>query len=90
MLRAALFVDYRPSAFAQAGEIVDMIATGAIDAGHVRAEIGEVLAGSAPGRLSDDEITLYRSLGVAAQDLAAADHLLERAEAEGRGQVVTF
>lgn len=90
VLRARLFVDYRPSTFAQAGEIVDMIAAGRIGKDHVLAEIGAVLAGAAPGRESAQEITLYRSLGVAAQDLAAAAHVLARAEAEGRGTVVPF
>jgi ornithine cyclodeaminase len=73
--RSRVFVDYRASTFAQAGEIVDMIAAGAISQTHVQAEIGEVLAGTASGRETHDEITLYRSLGVAAQDLAVAHHV---------------
>jgi len=90
VLRAAIFTDYRPSFFAQAGEIVDMIRAGTIDRTHLRAEIGAVLAGDAPGRQLPDEITLYRSLGITAQDLAVAQHVLTRARAEGRGQDVTF
>lgn len=85
MLRAKVFVDYRPSTFAQAGEIVDLLAAGIIARDHVRAEIGEVLAGSAEGRTNDQEITLYRSLGVAAQDLACAHHCWAEAVASGRG-----
>ena len=65
-----------------------MIAAGSIRPGHVRAEIGEVLAGHAPGRRGAEEITLSRSLGIAAQDLAAASHVLARARAEGAGQEV--
>jgi ornithine cyclodeaminase len=76
ILRAHLVVDYRPSTFAQAGEIVDMIAQGRIDAAHVKAEIGEVLSGQAPGRTDPRQITLYRSLGIAAQDLAAAHEIV--------------
>lgn len=83
--RASLYVDYRPSTFAQAGEVVDMIAAGVIGKDHVIAEIGEVIAGTAAGRTSDDEITLYRSLGVAAQDLACAHHCWQAALASGRG-----
>ena len=90
VLRAALFCDYRPSLFAQAGEVVAMIATGTIAQDHLRAEIGAVLAGNAPGRRSADEITLYRSLGITAQDLAVAQHVLTAAEAAGRGQQVSF
>ena len=83
--RARVFVDYRPSTFAQAGEIVDMIAAGRIGREHVVAEIGEVLGGTHPGRQGGDEITLYRSLGIAAQDLACAHHCWTSARAAGRG-----
>ena len=85
--RAAWFVDYRPSTLAQAGEFIDAMASGVITEDHIRAEIGEVLAGRAPGRRDAREITLYRSLGIAAQDLAAAHHVYLRAKAEGAGVV---
>ncbi|MCO5155612.1 MAG: ornithine cyclodeaminase family protein [Aquamicrobium sp.] len=85
VLAARVFVDYRPSTFAQAGEIVDMIAAGRIGREHVVAEIGEVLGGTSPGRRDDGEITLYRSLGIAAQDLACAHHCWAAARDAGRG-----
>lgn len=85
--RAAVFVDYRVSTFAQAGEIIRAIESGRIGRDHVRAEIGEVLAGTASGRTGPDEITLYRSLGVAAQDLACAVHCVEQAKARRMGVV---
>jgi len=85
--RAAIFVDYRPSTFAQAGEIIRAIEAGRIGRDHVRAEIGEVLAGAAPGRERADQITLYRSLGVAAQDLACAAYCAEQARERGMGVV---
>lgn len=88
--RARVFVDYLPSALAQAGEIVDMIAAGTLAAEDLCGEIGAVLDGQVAGRGDADQITLYRSLGIAAQDLAAAWHVLRRAEAEGLGQVVTL
>lgn len=88
--RASIWVDYLPSTLAQAGEIVEMIAAGRFSAGRLRGEIGNVLAGTAPGRSSPDEITAYRSLGIAAQDLAAAQFVLERAVALGKGQTVTL
>ncbi len=89
VLRSEVFCDYLPSLRAQAGEIVDMLKAGIITDAHLRGEIGAVLAGAA-GRSSQRAITLYRSLGIVAQDLAAAQHILTRAEAEGRGQVVSF
>ena len=90
VLKASVWVDYLPSALAQAGELVEMIAAGTIDGGHIRGEIGAVLDGAAPGRARAEEITLYRSLGNIAQDLAAAHHVLGRAEAAGAGAEVAF
>ena len=49
-----------------------------------------MLAGSAPGRTSDEEITVFESLGLAVEDLAAAEHVLRRAEAEDIGTVVSL
>jgi ornithine cyclodeaminase len=87
--RAAIWVDYRPSALAQAGEIIAAIEDGRRSAADLP-EIGETLTGRAPGRAAPNQITAYRSLGIAAQDLAAAAHVFGRAEAEGRGQRVTL
>ncbi|SDE03383.1 ornithine cyclodeaminase family protein [Ruegeria marina] len=75
VMKSQLFVDYRPSAFAQAREIISALESGTMTKDHVQAEIGEVLAGAVPGRSGPDGITLYRSLGIAAQDLACADHV---------------
>jgi alanine dehydrogenase len=73
------FTDYRPSLEAQAGEVIDARAAGLVSADWQATEIGEVIAGTRPGRTSDAQRTLYRSLGVAAQDLAAADFIAARA-----------
>jgi ornithine cyclodeaminase/alanine dehydrogenase-like protein (mu-crystallin family) len=70
--RAALFVDERRSALEEAGDILIPLREGLIGADHIRAEIGQVLAGLAPGRRSDDEITLFKSVGNAVEDLAVA------------------
>ncbi|MCV2887377.1 ornithine cyclodeaminase family protein [Ruegeria aquimaris] len=75
LLKSELFVDYRPSAFAQAREIISALESGAMTKDHVRGEIGEVLSGAVDRRSGPDAITLYRSLGIAAQDLACADHV---------------
>lgn len=88
--KSALYVDYRPSTFAQAGEVIGAIESGAITRDHVRGEIGEVLAGVVSGRGSPDEITLYRSLGIAAQDLACAHHCLEAAKEKDLGVTATL
>jgi ornithine cyclodeaminase len=74
-----LYVDYRPSTFAQAGEVIRALESGRLTRDHVLAEIGEVLAGKAAGRGTAEEITLYRSLGIAAQDLACASYCLDKA-----------
>jgi alanine dehydrogenase len=84
----ALFTDYLPSLEAQAAEVIEARRSGLIGPDFPIGEIGAVLAGTAPGRRDDGAITLYRSLGVAAQDLAAADYVLRAAEAAGRGVVV--
>jgi alanine dehydrogenase len=75
----SLFTDYRPSLEAQAGEVIDARALGLVSADWQATEIGEVIAGTRPGRASDAQRTVYRSLGVAFQDLAAADFIVARA-----------
>ncbi|MDN2580985.1 ornithine cyclodeaminase family protein [Aquibium sp. ELW1220] len=88
--RAAIWVDYLPSTLAQAGEIVEMIAAGRFSADDLRGEIGSVPAGDAAGRSSRDEITVYRSLGIAAQDLASAHFIHAEAKVRGIGQHVAL
>jgi ornithine cyclodeaminase/alanine dehydrogenase-like protein (mu-crystallin family) len=56
-----------------------------VSANHIRAEIGEIVAGEATGRTSRDDITLYKSVGVAAQDAAAAALILAAATTTGTG-----
>jgi len=62
---------------AQAREIIDAIASGAMKDLHFRGEIGQLYAGELAGRAGDEEITLYRSFGVAAQDLSCARKVLD-------------
>jgi ornithine cyclodeaminase len=88
MAAAALFVDRRESTLNEAGDFLFPQREGAIGPGHIRAELGEVLLGAAPGRRSPDEITVFKSLGLAVEDLAAAEHVLARAEAEDAGALV--
>lgn len=85
VVRSALFADYRPSIFAQAGELIGAIEAGRVGKDHVLAEIGEVLSGAHTGRTDADQITLYRSLGIAAQDLACAHFCYAAARERGLG-----
>lgn len=75
---------------AQVGDLHHAIAAGLMTAGDVRAELGQVIIGAAPGRRSDDEIIVYDATGTALQDVAAAALVYERAVAEGRGTPFPF
>ncbi len=83
--RARLFVDRRESALNEAGDFLLARAEGAVGDDHILAELGEVVAGSRPGRRTDDEITVFKSLGLAVEDLAAAELIYERVTASGAG-----
>jgi ornithine cyclodeaminase len=73
------FADYRPSALAQASELAVAREAGLVDDGHVVGEIGQVFAGTLEGRQDPSQLTIYKSLGHACQDLAAAAYLHARA-----------
>jgi len=73
---------------AGAVDLLRPIEDGVIERGHIHAEIGELVLGTKPGRTSPDQITLYKSVGIAAQDAAAAGLVLEAAEAAGAGTIV--
>jgi len=88
--RARVFVDRRESALHEAGDLVIPIREGAFGPDHIAAEIGEVLLGRVPGRRSLEEITLFKSLGLAIEDLAAARHVYEAAVAAGIGEVIAL
>ena len=83
---ASLFVDRRESTVNESGDYRAAVEHGAT----IRAEIGEILIGAAAGRTSNDEITLFKSLGLAVEDLASAAFLYEKARREGRGTWVDF
>jgi len=87
---AALFADSRESASNEAGDLLLPLAEGAITADHLRAELGEVLTGQAAGRTSAEEITVFKSLGLAVEDLAAAVHVARLAAERGAGLPVPF
>jgi len=85
-----LYVDRRESTTHEAGDYLIPLAEGVIGPDHIQAELGEVLIGARPGRESRDEITLFKSLGLAVEDLAAAVAVHERALASGVGTSVDF
>lgn len=87
---SAFYVDRRESAENEAFDYRDALESGAIGRDHIRGEIGEVLIGAAQGRQSPDELTVFRSLGLAVEDLAAAEYVVRRARERGVGVEVEF
>ena len=76
---AKIFVDSREAALVESGDV--------IAAGHIFAEIGDVVSGTLPGRQSEDEITLFKSLGAAVEDIAAADLVYKRSLLNDSGPI---
>ena len=85
--RGRLVVDRRESALNEAGDFLIPRAEGAITDAHIVGELGDVLLGRIAGRTSPSEVTIFKSLGIAVEDLAAAHHVLRRAEERGVGIV---
>jgi ornithine cyclodeaminase len=85
VVRSRLIVDRRESTLNESGDFLIPRAEGAIGDDHIAGELGDVLLGQLVGRRSPDEVTLYKSLGIAIQDLAAAHHIYAQALATGSG-----
>lgn len=85
---ARLFVDRRESTLNEAGDFLFPQEEGAIDEGHIQAEIGDVLLGRAPGRETTDDVTLFKSLGLGVEDVAAAHFVYREALSQGLGTTV--
>jgi thiomorpholine-carboxylate dehydrogenase len=83
--RAALFTDSRAAVLKESGDVIQSMCEGRFGEEHVRAELGEVVNGSKPGRQSAREVTLFKSLGLAIEDLTAADLVYRRAREVGAG-----
>ena len=90
MAAAAVFADSRESALAEAGDLRLAIAEHSAPPVHIRGEIGELISGRVPGRTGDREITVFESLGLAAEDLAAAQGVYRNAAMLGTGTWVDF
>ena len=88
--RARLFVDSKAAALVESGDVVQGIAEGRFDKDHVRGELGEVVLGRVAGRTSAADITVFKSLGMAVEDVVAADLALRRAIEAGVGTELTL
>jgi ornithine cyclodeaminase len=87
--RARLFVDSRAAALVESGDVVLGMHERRFGADHIVAELGELVAGT-PGRRSDTEVTIFKSLGLAVEDVTAADLAYRRAVERGIGQELTL
>jgi ornithine cyclodeaminase len=86
--RSRLFVDCRESTLNEAGDFLFAKKEGAIGDDHILGELGEVLIGARAGRTAASDVTLFKSLGLAVEDVASAHHIYAKAMREGRGAVV--
>jgi len=87
---ASLFVDRRESTVNESGDYLRAVEERGIGPDHIRAELGELLAGAHPGRTSEGELTLFKSLGLAVEDLAAAELAVANARQRGLGTELEF
>ena len=90
VVKSRFFVDCRSSTITEGGDYLRALRAGAITPEHILAEIGEVANSSKVGRTSPNDVTLYKSLGIAPQDLASAHYVLQQARERGVGQVIDF
>jgi alanine dehydrogenase len=86
--RATVVTDQTSACLAEAGDLVIPLTAGEISLDHIHAEIGEIVAGHKAGRTSPDEITFFKSVGLAVQDVAVARLIVERASVAGVGMVL--
>jgi ornithine cyclodeaminase len=90
LLKSKLFVDRRESTLNEAGDFLIAKEAGAVGNDHIRGEIGEILIGKIQGRTSASEITLFKSLGLAIEDVASAHYVYTKARESKRGSWVDF
>lgn len=88
VVRAKVVVDLRATVMAEAGDLVQAMKDGAFSLEDIHAELGEVVSGDRPGRVSSTEITLFKSVGNAVQDVAAACRVLDVASRKDVGTLV--
>ena len=88
--RSRYFTDYKESALVLAGEYIRAKQAGLVDDHHILGSIGDVLEGKISGRTGDSDITLFKSLGMVAEDLISADFVLAQAQQRGLGTLVDW
>jgi alanine dehydrogenase len=88
--RAKVVPDLTSACLADAGDLILPIQEGAVTAEHIHADLGQVVAGLMPGRESDDEITLFKSVGLAMEDVATAVYVYNLALRRGAGTTVNL
>jgi ornithine cyclodeaminase len=88
--RARVFVDSRAAALVEAGDLLMPIGEGAFDHNHIAGELGELAAGRVTGRGDAKQVTIFKSLGLAVEDVVAAHLVLGRARAAGLGQAFSW
>lgn len=86
--RGRLIVDSRAAALKESGDIVHGIREGRFGEDHIAAELGQVVANAQLGRKSEAEVIIFKSLGLAVEDVAAADLVYRRARETGRGATI--
>ena len=77
MAMGRLFVDWKPAALVESGDYLLALRDGSITSEHILGEVRQVLSGSLPGRVKDTDITIFKSLGQAVEDLIVADYVVE-------------
>jgi alanine dehydrogenase len=90
VLRSRFFVDRREAALAEAGDFLIPKAAGAVTDAHIRGELGQLLTGEVAGRSAPADVTVFKSVGLAIEDLAAAQHIYSKARGSGYGKFVEF
>lgn len=88
--RARVVVDTREGALAEAGDLIRPLAAGLIGEDHIAAQLGDIVSGACPGGADGHELTFYKSVGNAAQDVAIAGSILDAADRQGLGTVCAF
>lgn len=90
VVRSRLFVDRRESALAEAGDFLLARNAGAVTDDHIQGELGQLVTAAVTGRTSPADITLFKSVGLAIEDVAAAQHIYSKARGSGFGKFVEF
>jgi ornithine cyclodeaminase len=90
VVRSRLFADRRESTMAEAGDFLIPRGEGAVTDAHILGELGDLLAGTVPGRVHRDDVTLFKSLGLAVEDVASLRHIHTKALKTGAGTRVSL